>query len=145
MAERYGGIYLVTGKLGHGKSLFAVRKVAQALLDGQIVATNIVLVDDWNEQLARKEPKAWFSKRWREARARQLLANYHYVRDVAELQRIRIEVCGRCDRCKRVAAAGGKRARSAFLMSRTSGWTTGRGTSARRAPLPVTLCCSVKL
>jgi zonular occludens toxin Zot len=40
-------IYYVTGTLGAGKSYYAVRKIARALLSGKAVATNVKLADGW--------------------------------------------------------------------------------------------------
>lgn len=46
-------IHYVTGPLGAGKSAFGTRKMAQALLSGRVVATNIRFVDGWEKKLLK--------------------------------------------------------------------------------------------
>jgi len=46
-------IAMVTGAPGSGKSFYAVREIAAALERGQVVATNIELVDGWAVKVAR--------------------------------------------------------------------------------------------
>jgi len=42
-------IRYVTGALGHGKSLYGARSAAHALMRGKVVASNVRLVDGWEE------------------------------------------------------------------------------------------------
>jgi len=47
-------INYVTGTLGSGKSMYAARIAARALLSGRVVATNMRFVDGWEHMLMRR-------------------------------------------------------------------------------------------
>lgn len=49
-------IYLVTGPPGSGKSFYAVRKLAQAIDDGKLAATNVELTENWAHLVAGLNP-----------------------------------------------------------------------------------------
>jgi len=81
-------IEYVTGTLGGGKTLYAVRRMADALLQGRAVATNVALVDGWHLVLARHNPYWWVSGRSRRrAIENDLLYRYAYIERVPDLLR----------------------------------------------------------
>jgi hypothetical protein len=47
-------IRLVTGPLGTGKSYYGVRKAAQAIREGKLVATNFDMAPDWVDRVVRR-------------------------------------------------------------------------------------------
>lgn len=87
-------IVLVTGPPGNGKSFYAIRKVAQALEDGKIVASNVQLREDWVEFLAKRNVvrhlKPGATRRFRKTAA----SRYHYSEDLDELFRLRLRGSG---------------------------------------------------
>jgi len=84
-------INYVTGTLGAGKSLYAARKMARALLQGKVVATNVRLVPGFERIILRRSPYYRFarasSKRDYE---RELLRRYAYVPSIEDLLRARV-------------------------------------------------------
>jgi hypothetical protein len=84
-------IVLVTGAPGSGKSYYAVRKIAESLIAGKVVATNIQLSDGWERKLARSSPitrliPGRVAKREADLRSRLLVSS-----DLDELFRVRVE------------------------------------------------------
>lgn len=83
-------INYVTGPLGSGKSLYAVRKAAQALLEGRCVIGNLELVDGWERILARRNPYTRFSRRSRARYEADLLRRYAYEPSLEAMVRIKV-------------------------------------------------------
>lgn len=83
-------IYYVTGPLGAGKSLYAVRKIAKALMEGKAVVTNVELRPDWAEVLAGHNPYARFNKNTRANYALELRTRFHYEHDLEKLTKVKI-------------------------------------------------------
>lgn len=83
-------IAVVEGPPGAGKSYYAVRKVAQALLAGKIVATNVELADDLGEQLARRNPWRRISKARTSAKAKEIRSRLWQTDSLDELFRLRL-------------------------------------------------------
>jgi hypothetical protein len=88
-------IYYVTGTLGAGKSYYAVRKIARALMQGKAVATNVRLGDGWEHRLLSH------TRYYRLARAhrkpdyrRELQARYLYLGDPFEIASVRLRGYG---------------------------------------------------
>lgn len=110
-------IYLVQGTPGSGKTYYACRRIDEAIAAGKVVVTNVQLVDDWAERVARGIPLGRFRRRAVRARAagyrRQLLV----IEDVSELLRVRVEGAGEGRWLAVLDEAG------AFLNSRT--WNEG--------------------
>ena len=86
-------ITLVTGPPGSGKTLWTTRRIRQAVLDGRYVATNVVLVDDWAERIA----KSVLIYRWG-ARRRRFVERAHartvYVQTLDEVASLRLATDG---------------------------------------------------
>jgi len=84
-------IYYVTGPLGHGKSFYACKKIAEALLRGRVVATNIRLVEGWPHRILSH---AWYYKTSKEAKRQlyrdELRRRYHHTDDIEELLNLRL-------------------------------------------------------
>lgn len=90
MAIRY-----VTGTLGHGKSLYGARAIGKALNSGRVVASNMRLLDGWQEQVLRHNPfyRVGGQKYKREA-VREISTRYWYERDFRKLLGARIRGYG---------------------------------------------------
>ena len=58
-------IQLVSGPPGAGKTYYTCRKIAEAILAGKMVATNVVLVEDWAERIASTVPTLRLRRRAR--------------------------------------------------------------------------------
>ena len=83
-------IALVTGPPGHGKSYYAVRKIAQAIRQRKPIATNIALRPDWPEYIARRNLAMYLrpdARRWLLRHGRELV---HVSDDLDELFSIRL-------------------------------------------------------
>lgn len=87
-------VSLVVGTPGSGKSYYSVRAIAHAVQKGRVVATNVELVDDWAERLARQNPLRRLSKRAVARRAEQYRSRVLVSDDLAELFRIRLHGSG---------------------------------------------------
>lgn len=87
-------IRLVTGPPGAGKTFYAMREFEVAVLDGRYVATNVKLVDDWAERIARSIPRLKFRPsaraRWIDRARRRVL----YVETLGELAQVRLSTKG---------------------------------------------------
>lgn len=113
-------IYMVTGVLGAGKSLYAVRRIAQALFEGKPVATNIELRPDFAEYMVRHRPELYL----RQLRRRQLLGederslqgHYHFTENLDELMGIRL--------------AGAGEGRGVMVLDEAHDWMNARSWSA---------------
>jgi hypothetical protein len=85
------GINYITGILGAGKSLYAVRQGSKALLSGRVFASNVHLIDGWERRLLRHSPYYLFAsapnKRYMEAEIR---TRYHFERDFLKLLSLRL-------------------------------------------------------
>jgi hypothetical protein len=84
-----GMIRLVTGPLGTGKSYYGVRKAAQALREGKLVATNFDMVDDWVDQVVRHGRLFKHSRRLDE-RAERFSSRYIRIETMQELRELRV-------------------------------------------------------
>ncbi len=82
-------IRLVTGPLGTGKSYYGVRKAAQAIREGKLVATNFDMVDDWVDQVVRH---GRFRKNTRKLddRAERFRRRYFRIETMQELRELRV-------------------------------------------------------
>jgi hypothetical protein len=49
-----GGLNFVTGPMGAGKTLYAVRRIVEAVSTGQYVVTNVELREGWEDVVARR-------------------------------------------------------------------------------------------
>lgn len=83
-------IDLVTGPPGAGKSYYAMREIANAIIEGRFVATNVPLREDFAEYIARRAAiryvKFWTRRRWR----REIRNRVHVSDDLGELLSLRI-------------------------------------------------------
>jgi hypothetical protein len=75
----------VTGPLGMGKSAYAVRAIARALITGRGVAGNVNLVEDWAYRVAAHNPWTFGRRRERELLAREIEQRFHYADTLEEL------------------------------------------------------------
>lgn len=82
-------IRLVTGPLGTGKSYYGVRKAAQAMRDGKLVATNFDLVDDWVDRVVRRGRLLKHTRKLDE-RAERFSQRYIRIETMQELRELRI-------------------------------------------------------
>lgn len=82
-------IRLVTGPLGTGKSYYGVRKAAQAIREGKMVATNFDLVDDWVGQVVRHGRFFKSSRRVRD-RVERFEKRYIRITTMQELMELRV-------------------------------------------------------
>lgn len=80
-------ISYVTGPLGFGKSVYAARVMGKAFLHGKVVASNVQLVPDWAEIVAKHFPSAKLKKDEQKKIADILQERYLYEPDVLELSR----------------------------------------------------------
>lgn len=83
-------IALVTGPPGAGKSYYCVRTIVDQLEAGKVVVTNVALVDDWAERLARANI---FRRLW-PGRCAKAAADFRrrlfVITDLPELFRVRV-------------------------------------------------------
>jgi hypothetical protein len=88
-----GGLNYVTGPMGSGKSLYAVRVITDALTTGRYVVSNVELLPGWDELLARHVGR--FSSRQTRARlAERARSLYVFETDLAEARRYRVPGVG---------------------------------------------------
>jgi len=76
--------------MGSGKSWYAVRAMASALLAGKGVVTNITLRDGWEHVVADRALWRRLVPGARARKAAELRGQLHVVKDIDELQRIRV-------------------------------------------------------
>jgi hypothetical protein len=85
-----GGLNYVVGPMGAGKSLYAVRRIVAAVTQSRYAVTNVELMPDAFDRIARH-----YSRFSTDARRRQLAGHYerHYVyaTDLAEAIRYRVD------------------------------------------------------
>lgn len=86
-------IAAVQGVPGAGKTYYGMRVIAQAILAGKFVATNVKLVDDWPERIANTTVLRWMPRR-RAQKMAEWRRRVAYVEDVDELARIRLGTRG---------------------------------------------------
>jgi Zonular occludens toxin (Zot) len=76
-------IRFVTGGLGAGKSLYAMRKVGDALLRDRVVVTNVELREGWEHIVQRHNPWTWkLGRRGRAEYRAHLTRLYHWEPDL---------------------------------------------------------------
>jgi len=88
-----GGLNYVTGPMGAGKSLYGVRRIVEALIDSRYVVTNIELVPDAPERIARHYSK-FSSRKTRRQVADKVKRYYVFEQDMAEAIRYRLPGSG---------------------------------------------------
>jgi len=84
-----GGLNFVTGPMGAGKSLNAVRRIVDATTTGRYVVTNVELLEGWSGRVAF-HVSPWASKYKRRELALKLESLYIFERDLAEARRYRV-------------------------------------------------------
>jgi hypothetical protein len=77
-------IAYVTGILGAGKSYYGARKIADALLRGKVVATNMKLVPGWEKIVLSHSPYYRSSKK-KESFEREIRTRYAWIPDIEYL------------------------------------------------------------
>ncbi len=87
-------IQYVTGPLGSGKSFYAVRQIAQALLRGKVVFGNVELVEDWAAIVARHNRYVRFSRSKRRHYELELRSRYLFVPDVEKMTKVKVHGIG---------------------------------------------------
>lgn len=107
-------IDLLTGAPGHGKSYSAVRRIRDSLERGQIVVSNVPLVDlRTAAELDAGDPPTWALVMARSNPFRRLIPGrvlatahgyaerFYFVDDLAQLRRLVLPPCGKCRGCRR--------------------------------------------
>lgn len=84
---------IVSGVPGSGKTYYTVRLIAQAVLSGKFVATNVVLSEDWCDRIVKGHIKG-LSRRQRRKLAARWRSRVVYVESVEELDAIRLGTKG---------------------------------------------------
>jgi hypothetical protein len=84
-----GGLNFVTGPMGAGKSLYAVRRIVDGVTSGRYVVTNVELMPDAFDRIARHVTRItpWADRRHL---ARRLSSYYVYETDLHEAMRYRL-------------------------------------------------------
>jgi hypothetical protein len=83
-------IYYVTGPLGSGKSYYAARKTARALLEGRVVIGNLELNEGWEKVVAAHNPWCRFSRKRRAWYESDLLRRYAFEPSLEAMTRLRV-------------------------------------------------------
>jgi len=88
-----GGLNFVTGPMGAGKSLFAVRRIVQAVCAGQYAITNVELAPGWQHRVA------FHVAPWQRPASRAVLADrfhrlYVHETSLSEARRYRVPGTG---------------------------------------------------
>lgn len=109
-------IYLVSGPPGNGKSFYAIRKVAQSLEEGKLVAGNVELAQDWPRILARRSWPFLLNPLARRRLLRDGPSRFHYTEDLEELASIRL--------------AGRGEGRGLMVLDEGHNWMNARSWSA---------------
>lgn len=84
-----GGLNFVTGPMGSGKSLFAVRRLVAHITEGGYVITNVELVGDWADRVAR-HVMPWGSTAKRDQLATRFEYLYIFERELSEARKYRV-------------------------------------------------------
>lgn len=84
-------IELITGSPGSGKSYYAVRKVVDSILRGRVVVTNIPLVPDFAEKLAKRGWHKWSSENHIQQRQLKYESLLYVSENLEDLLRVRVE------------------------------------------------------
>lgn len=88
------GLNYVVGPMGSGKSMFGVRTLAEALVAGKYVVTNVRLLPGWAEKVVAQEwPRLKGDAR--AAAIRRLEGHYVYERELRTAMRYRVP-CATC-------------------------------------------------
>jgi len=88
-------IFAVTGTPGSGKSFYAVRKIADSVTRGKLVATNVPLEAGWSLEIAKRHTPLAFLRRGRvKKRARLYESRVYLLQDMSELVNIRLRGTG---------------------------------------------------
>jgi hypothetical protein len=87
-------IQYVTGPLGSGKSFYAVRQIARALLSGKVVFGNVELVDGWSKIMARHNRYVRFSAKRRAEYELDLESRYLFVPEIERMTKVKIHGLG---------------------------------------------------
>jgi hypothetical protein len=88
-----GGLNYVTGPMGSGKSLYAVRRLVEALTTGCYAITNVELLPGWDEQIAAHIGRFSTSKT-RARIAARARAHYVFETELQEARRYRVPGSG---------------------------------------------------
>jgi len=84
-------IQYVTGTLGHGKSLYAARRIGNALLSGRCVMTNIELLPGWEHTILQRSAYYRFAgKKARQKQRDELWTRYRYEEDFVTMVRAKM-------------------------------------------------------
>jgi hypothetical protein len=86
-------IFVVTGPPGAGKTYYTVRLIAQSVIAGKFVTTNVLLSEDWPERIARTT-NLRFRPKARRAKCELWRRRVMYVEDLDDLARIRLATKG---------------------------------------------------
>jgi hypothetical protein len=81
---------IVTGPLGNGKTLYAVRAIVKALDDGKIVGTNIAFRPGWADSIVNRNVVRWAVPGLRDRRADELARRLVYEPHAPDLFRYRL-------------------------------------------------------
>lgn len=94
---------LVTGPPGSGKTWYVVREIYADLMAGRYVATNVKLVDGWQEAFARQNYWVRFTKGKKgvERLAEKYDEHFFSSGDLDELFALRLPPCRRCKACRK--------------------------------------------
>jgi hypothetical protein len=87
-----GGLNFVTGPMGSGKSLYATRRIVDAITTGRYVVTNVELMPDAFERIAHQVTRVnfWQSKHEKHELADRLRGYYVFETDLQEAMRYRL-------------------------------------------------------
>jgi hypothetical protein len=89
-----GGLNYVTGPMGAGKTLYAVRAIVDAVTTSRYVITNVELLPDAFERIAAHVGRLVTGKRDRGQLAERLAARYVYETDLAQAMKYRLPGSG---------------------------------------------------
>lgn len=110
-------IALVEGPPGNGKSFYAIRKAADALAAGKVVATNVDFADDACDRIAAQNPYRRLVASARRKRAAQLQRSLLVSDDLDELFSVRLR--------------GSGESRGVMILDEAHNWMNARSWSAK--------------
>lgn len=84
-----GGLNFVSGPMGSGKSLYATRRIVEAVSSGRYVVTNVQLNEGWQHRVAF-HVSPWSTKHRRAEFAAKFDSLYVYETELAEARRYRL-------------------------------------------------------